>query len=117
MFCKKAVRDEYEKLVIAIENARKEAMTDSSLAVLDRLYARSGIGDDYTFCKNRSVINCAEIWSVREMILHGAKYEDIKFGTRYFVPGDNFGSLFYPCENCEHVFKSIKNNVDGYGLR
>lgn len=111
----KEIRDEYEKLVVAIEDARKKAKTDSSLSVDDRLYDESGISGDYTFCKGRSVINCAEIWAAREMILHGVKFKDIKLGTRRFSNSKKInGSLFPPCGNCKNVFWRIRSNVDGY---
>lgn len=110
----KAIRDEYEKFVSAIEDARISARDYPDVPEAIK-YLESGIDDDFTFHEGRSIINCAEIWATREMILHGVKFEDIKLSTRLRNSNAQLnGSIFPPCGNCKNVFWRIRSNVDGY---
>ncbi len=71
----------------------------------------SGIYEYYnegTYCKERSVDNCAEIWAVWDAILQGGKLENIA------LKAWNVKNNFYmkPCDNCCHTFSgfiSLKN--------
>lgn len=91
------IATEYGKLVNAVSTARDYFMDNGSLC------KSTGIVNDFTLMKNRSVINCAEIWSAREMILQGYNFDDITLFTRHA----DTGTLFKPCKNCRQTFISI----------
>lgn len=91
------VAKEYAELINAITNSRKPWGTKVPTQNW------TGLADDYSFFGNHSVINCAEIWAAREMILRGCKFEDLLIPTKHF----SSGSTFDPCKNCKETFKSI----------
>lgn len=53
-----------------------------------------------SFTSSHSVTNCGEIWSAREAILNGAKFEELSFQSVYA----SNGSGLEMCENCYHTF-------------
>lgn len=68
---------------------------------------------EYSFEKERSIINCAEVWAAREHILAGGKFDELFITTRHFnQQNSDFGSLFCPCKNCQHTFINIISQLD-----
>lgn len=67
---------------------------------------------EYSFKKGRSIINCAEVWGAREHILAGGKFDELFIATRHFKPGSEFGTLYAPCQNCQHTFKDILSQLE-----
>lgn len=45
-------------------------------------------------------LNCGEIWSAREAILNGAKFDEITYQSVY----SKSGQALEMCENCQHTF-------------
>ena len=93
------IRDEYQKLVDAVNTSRKNGEGKISVTNL------SGIDDDFSFYNNRSVINCAEIWAAREMILRGYEFQDLLIPAKHLSDG----SKYNPCKNCKATFSLILN--------
>ncbi|MCM1508932.1 MAG: hypothetical protein NC177_17630, partial [Ruminococcus flavefaciens] len=58
-----------------------------------------------SFYYDRSVENCAEVWSVRQAIMEGADYDDIALKCI-----NTYNDMVAkPCENCEHTFAEKLN--------
>ena len=53
-----------------------------------------------SFTASHSVTNCGEIWSAREAILNGAKFDKLSFQSIYASNGSSLDM----CENCYHTF-------------
>ena len=85
-----SIADEYQKLINAIKKTRDAAPRDKF----------DSLGKN-TFT-SYPVTNCAEVWGVREMILKGYKFDDIKNHLFAFQLKD--GLLREACENCQHTF-------------
>ncbi|ADZ22742.1 hypothetical protein BJV85_000202 [Clostridium acetobutylicum] len=51
-----------------------------------------------------NVDNCAEIWSSRDAILKGARYDDLVYRTENL-----YGGFAEPCDNCQRTFKGTYN--------
>lgn len=93
----KKIAEEYEKLIHFIDESRKSGT--GKVPTIEW----TGLADDFSCYENRSVINCAEIWGAREMILKGCKFEDLDIPTRYLLDG----SRYRPCKNCKNTFITI----------
>lgn len=91
------IAEEYEKLIRFIDENRKSG--NGKVPTINW----TGLADDFSFYENRSVINCAEIWGAREMILKGCKFENLNIPTRYLLDG----SQYRPCKNCSNTFITI----------
>lgn len=105
------IKCEYEKLVKAVSDARSTIANNPNARSVTHY---TGIDNEYSLFENRSIINCAEIWSAREVILQGGKFEDIMFSTRsYLNSSQAVGSLKPPCANCQNVFAKILSNLEG----
>lgn len=103
------IKREYEKLINAISRARSAAEDNGGHFVEDL----TGIINEYSFEKNRSIINCAEVWAGREHILAGGKFDELFLTTRHFnSPEVHLGALFTPCENCQHTFIDIRSQLE-----
>lgn len=72
----------------------------------------TGIVGERSFEKGRSIINCAEVWGAREHILAGGKFDELFLATRHFSSDSKFGTLFAPCQNCQHTFKDILSQLE-----
>ena len=53
---------------------------------------------------NWNVDNCVEIWSARDAILKGARYDDLVFRTEKLS-----GGFVEPCDNCLRTFDGTYN--------
>ena len=105
------IKCEYEKLVKAVSDARSTIANNPNARSVTHY---TGIDNEYSLFENRSIINCAEIGSAREVILQGGKFEDIMFSTRsYLNSSQAVGSLKPPCANCQNVFAKILSNLEG----
>lgn len=103
------IQHEYKKLVDAISQARLDAIELKKYSVADL----TGIVGERSFEKERSIINCAEVWAAREHILAGGKFDELFITTRHFnQQNSDFGSLFCPCKNCQHTFINIISQLD-----
>lgn len=103
------IQHEYKKLVDAISQARLDAIEYNKISVADL----TGIVGEYSFEKEHSIINCAEVWAAREHILAGGKFDELFLATRHFKSKDSkFGTLFAPCKNCQHTFVDIIFQLD-----
>ena len=105
------IKREYEKLVNAVSDARSTIANNPNACKVTDF---TGIDKDYSLFKDHSIINCAEIWSAREVIMQGGKFEDIMFSTRNYINSSKaVGSLKPPCANCQFVFAKILSNLEG----
>ncbi len=105
------IKREYEKLVKAVSDARLTIAGDPNAHLVTKY---TGINNEYSLFENHSIINCAEIWSAREVIMQGGKFEDIMFSTRnYLKSSQAVGSLKPSCVNCRNVFAKMLANLEG----
>lgn len=54
-------------------------------------------------------LNCGEIWSAREAILNGAKFDEITYQS---IKSDS-GASINMCENCVHTFVEYLQSLAG----
>lgn len=88
------VKEDMSKLRTDIERVKSEAEYKGKLNQYD----------EPSFVYDWNVDNCAEIWSARDAILKGAKYDDLVYRT------ENLGGGFAePCENCQRTFIGTYN--------
>ncbi|MBQ6942695.1 MAG: hypothetical protein IJN43_00050 [Ruminococcus sp.] len=88
-----SVKNELYKLSDAIAYTKSEAYNAG------KLYTYGNISEP-SFTASHSVTNCGEIWSAREAILNGAKFEELTFQSIYSSNGEKLAM----CENCHHTF-------------
>lgn len=93
---KESVKAEMRKLREAIEQTKKAA---GEKGVFNR-YGNLSFEEMY------DVENCAELWSVRQAIMEGAKFDEIE----YKCVSRKSGVSVPPCENCSHTFSTLKNS-------
>ncbi|MCY6353691.1 hypothetical protein, partial [Clostridium sp. ZS2-4] len=88
------IREDMAKLRVDIERVKKEA---SDLGELN-VYGEPSFESDW------NIDNCAEIWSSRDAILKGARYDDLVYRTENLD-----GRFAEPCDNCQRTFKGTYN--------
>ena len=94
-----SVKAELCKLSDAIENTKKLAMHSSEGFDYGSKYL--GVKEvEYSFEKTWSVTNCGEVWSAREAILNGAKFDELTFQS---INASN-GLAKELCKNCQKTF-------------
>lgn len=95
-----SVKVELCKLSDAIENTKQLAMHSSESFDYGSKYL--GVKEvEYSFEKNWSVTNCGEVWSAREAILNGAKFNELTFQS---INASN-GLAKELCKNCQKTFE------------
>ena len=102
-----ATATELRKLNDAVENTKRLAEAEALAGNTNAKPYQHGDGIvEYTFVLNHSVSNCGEIWSAREAILNGAKFDELDLST-YCNNGTekyDVGDYMPKCENCQHTF-------------
>ena len=88
-----SVKNELHELRKAVTFTKSEA------ANAGKFYSYEGIREP-SFTPNHSVTNCGEVWSAREAILNGAKFQDLTFQSVY----SSNGKYLEMCTNCKHTF-------------
>lgn len=84
------------KLSNAIDKTKKQAIENGEV----NQYGNPSLQ------KGWNVENCAEVWSVRQAIMNGAKFDDLEYKCVFKKDG-RYAS---PCENCLHTFSELKNS-------
>lgn len=102
------IKKEYEKLVNAVEESRQYFEKHGASAT-----SITGIESDFSNYPDRSIINCAEVWAVREAILNGCKFDDLIIPTFHLKSGEGFvmGDVFTACKNCQKTFEKILSKM------
>jgi len=88
------IREDMAKLRDAIERTKNEAAN---------LKPPNQFGEP-SFEYRWNIDNCAEIWSSRDAILKGARYDDLVYRTENLR-----GGFAEPCENCKITFEGTYN--------
>jgi len=91
---KEFVKEDMAKLRADIERVKSEAADKDKFNV----YGEPSFKSDW------NVDNCAEIWSSRDAILKGARYDDLVYRTENLS-----GGFAEPCKNCRKTFKGTYN--------
>jgi hypothetical protein len=91
---KEFVKEDMSKLRADIERVKSEAADEGEF----NQYGEPSFESDW------NVDNCAEIWSSRDAILKGARYDDLVYRTEHLG-----GGFAEPCENCKITFKGTYN--------
>ena len=94
------IAEELKKLNSAVSKTREKANDLKRYT-----YQRKGCEVEYTLAEGHYITNCGEIWSAREAILKGAKFEEIDLST--FWNGDKsraLGEFMEKCDNCKSTF-------------
>ncbi|PEQ29263.1 hypothetical protein CN467_28720 [Bacillus cereus] len=82
------------KLRASIDRVKDEATKDKEFNDFD----------EPSFEEEWNVDNCAEVWSARDAILKGARYDN------FIVRTENLsGGFAKPCENCRRTFFDFYN--------
>ena len=55
---------------------------------------------EFSFEINWSVSNCGEVWSAREAILNGARFDELT----YYTVSSTTAVYKEFCKNCQHTF-------------
>ena len=95
-----SVKSELKKLNNAIENTKNLAEKVGSNGGAFNYGDLYGYGTEYSFSQRWSVSNCGEVWSAREAILNGVKFEELS----YYTVSNITGIFKEFCENCQHTF-------------
>ncbi|OOR52809.1 hypothetical protein BGP34_28800 [Bacillus mycoides] len=84
------------KLRASIDRVKDEATKDEA--------TKPNRYNEPSFEKDWNVDNCAEVWSARDAILKGARYDN------FIVRTENLrGGFAKPCENCSRTFLDFYN--------
>lgn len=95
-----SVKEELCKLSDAVENTKNLAMHSSEGFDYGSKYL--GVKEtEYSFMETWSVTNCGEVWSAREAILNGAKFDELTFQS---INASN-GAAKELCKNCQKTFE------------
>ena len=95
-----SVKEELCKLSDAVENTKDLAMHSSEGFDYGSKYL--GVKEtEYSFMETWSVTNCGEVWSAREAILNGAKFDELTFQS---INASN-GAAKELCKNCQKTFE------------
>ncbi|WP_329767632.1 NAD+--asparagine ADP-ribosyltransferase [Bacillus nitratireducens] len=91
---KEFIREDMAKLRASIDRVKDEATKDKEFNDFD----------EPSFEEEWNVDNCAEVWSARDAILKGARYDN------FIVRTENLsGGFAKPCENCRRTFFDFYN--------
>ena len=93
---------ELNKLVDAIQYTKDEAAKEGKTYIY-------GTIQEWSFTESHSVTNCGEIWSAREAILNGAKFDEITYQS---IKSDS-GASINMCEKCVHTFVEYLQSLAG----
>lgn len=88
---KQSVKENMAKLRAAIERTKMEAAMEGKFSMYN----------EPSFESLWNVENCAEIWSAREAILNGARFDDLIIRTENLAGGE----YAEPCKNCQRTFE------------
>lgn len=100
-----ATAAELRKLNEAVENTKQLAKSEAKDNPGKFIY-KHGDSEEFSFVSSHSVSNCGEVWSAREAILNGAKFDELDLST-YCNNGTgqyDVGDYMPKCENCQHTF-------------
>ena len=86
---KEFIKEDMSKLRADIERVKREAAESGKFNVYG----------EPSFESRWNIDNCAEIWSSRDAILKGARYEDLVYRTENIR-----GGFAEPCRNCQRTF-------------
>lgn len=92
-----SIKNELRALNNAIEGTREFAKSEGKLYGEDFDYPGP---PEYSRGKAWTVYNCGEVWSAREAILNGAKFDELKFTSIWKSDGTKNAM----CKNCQHTF-------------
>ncbi|PHF41412.1 hypothetical protein COF72_20195 [Bacillus pseudomycoides] len=96
---KEFIREDMAKLRASIDRVKDEATKDEA--------TKPNRYNEPSFEKDWNVDNCAEVWSARDAILKGARYDN------FIVRTENLrGGFAKPCENCSRTFLDFYNIDD-----
>lgn len=101
---------ELRKLNEAVENTKKLAKAEAEKNPNGNYrYISRGGNEEYSFVVSHGVSNCGEIWSTREAILNGAKFDELDFATycNNRTSSCNVGDYKPKCKNCQHTFGGV----------
>ena len=92
-----SIKNELRALNNAIEGTREFAKSEGKLYGEDFDYPGP---PEYSRVKAWTVYNCGEVWSAREAILNGAKFDELKFTSIWKSDGTQNAM----CDNCQIIF-------------
>lgn len=103
------VKEELKKLNAAIRRTKSEAASRYARGEGAYLFKQHG-ANEYTLAEGHSVTNCGEIWSAREAILHGAKFDELSLSTYWNSKSGSrsLGEYMTKCENCQFTFGGVE---------
>lgn len=93
-----SIKTELYKLSDAINYTKEQAKKNGGFDYGAKYLHIEGI--EYSFRNSWSVTNCGEIWSAREAILNGSKFDELTFKSIYSTDGKDFPM----CKNCQYTF-------------